>query len=229
MLLGIFIVFALLSFLVSQNLKRKVAEYSQTRLSMSGAEIAERMLRDNGIYDVKIVSIDGTLTDHYNPTNRTINLSHDVFEGRNVAAASVAAHETGHALQHADAYAPLQLRSALVPLQNASAKVINIMFIAMFVGAMALPHIISYDLALTVIVACYGVFTLFAFVTLPVEINASTRAIAWLTNRNLIEGETRQMACSALRSAAYTYVVAALSALATLLYYLLMLVGRSDD
>lgn len=229
MLLAIFIGFALLSFIVSSRLKSKFNKYSQVGLSMSGAEVAKRMLENNGIYDVTIRPVEGSLTDHYNPTDKTVNLSHDVYYGRSVSAAAVAAHETGHAIQHATAYSWLQLRTALVPLQNVSAKILNVIFIVMFAGAFLLPNLMPMTLALQIIVVAYAVFALFAVVTLPVEINASQRAIAWLTNSGIIVGETREQARDALKWAAYTYVVAALSAIATLLYYVMMLVGRNDD
>lgn len=229
MLLAIFIGFALLSFIVSSRLKSKFNKYSQVGLSMSGAEVAKRMLENNGICDVTIRPVEGSLTDHYNPTDKTVNLSHDVYYGRSVSAAAVAAHETGHAIQHATAYSWLQLRTALVPLQNVSAKILNVIFIVMFAGAFLLPNLMPMTLALQIIVAAYAVFALFAVVTLPVEINASQRAIAWLTNSGIIVGETREQARDALKWAAYTYVVAALSAIATLLYYVMMLVGRNDD
>ena len=229
MLLAVFIGFALLSFIVSSRLKSKFNKYSQVGLSMSGAEVAKRMLENNGIYDVTIRPVEGSLTDHYNPTDKTVNLSHDVYYGRSVSAAAVAAHETGHAIQHATAYSWLQLRTALVPLQNVSAKILNVIFIVMFAGAFLLPNLMPMTLALQIIVAAYAVFALFAVVTLPVEINASQRAIAWLTNSGIIVGETREQARDALKWAAYTYVVAALSAIATLLYYVMMLIGRNDD
>lgn len=229
MLLAIFIGFALLSFIVSSRLKSKFNKYSQVGLSMSGAEVAKRMLENNGIYDVTIRPVEGSLTDHYNPTDKTVNLSHDVYYGRSVSAVAVAAHETGHAIQHATAYSWLQLRTALVPLQNVSAKILNVIFIVMFAGAFLLPNLMPMTLALQIIVAAYAVFALFAVVTLPVEINASQRAIAWLTNTGIIVGETREQARDALKWAAYTYVVAALSAIATLLYYVMMLVGRNND
>lgn len=229
MLLAIFIGFALLSFIVSSRLKSKFNKYSQVGLSMSGAEVAKRMLENNGIYDVTIRPVEGSLTDHYNPTDKTVNLSHDVYYGRSVSAAAVAAHETGHAIQHATAYSWLQLRTALVPLQNVSAKILNVIFIVMFAGAFLLPNLMPMTLALQIIVAAYAIFALFAVVTLPVEINASQCAIAWLTNTGIIVGETREQARDALKWAAYTYVVAALSAIATLLYYVMMLVGRNDD
>ena len=220
MLLAIFIGFALLSFIVSSRLKSKFNKYSQVGLSMSGAEVAKRMLENNGIYDVTIRPVEGSLTDHYNPTDKTVNLSHDVYYGRSVSAAAVAAHETGHAIQHATAYSWLQLRTALVPLQNVSAKILNVIFIVMFAGAFLLPNLMPMTLALQIIVAAYAIFALFAVVTLPVEINASQRAIAWLTGSGIIVGETREQARNALKWAAYTYVVAALGSLATLLYYI---------
>ena len=228
MLWIIFIAFALLSLIVSTTLKSKMKRYAQKPLSLSGADVARRMLNDNGIYDVVIKPTEGVLTDHYNPTDKTINLSKDVYYGANVAAAAIAAHETGHAIQHADAYAPLQLRTMLVPVQNLSATILNIIFIAMFAGAFFLPNIFPMRLALQIIIVAYGIFTIFAFITLPVEINASQRAIKWLTDSRIIEGETREQARDGLKWAAYTYVVAALSALATLLYYVMLLADRRD-
>lgn len=228
-MLVIFITFALLSFFVSSRLKSKFKKYSEVGLPMSGAEVAKRMLQDNGIYDVTIRPVEGSLTDHYNPTDKSINLSNDVYYGQSVSAAAVAAHETGHAIQHATAYSMLELRTALVPLQNVSAKILNVIFIVMFAGAIFLPNLMPMQLALQIIVAAYAVFTLFAIVTLPVEINASQRAIAWLTNSGVIAGQTREQAKDALKWAAYTYVVAALSAIATLLYYVMMLVGQRDE
>lgn len=228
-MLILFIVFALLSWIVSNRLKSKFEKYQNVGVTMSGAEAAQKMLHDNGIYDVTIRPTEGTLTDHYNPTDKTINLSNDVYYGRNVSAVAVAAHETGHAVQHATAYSMLELRTTLVPLQNVSSKVINVIFWVMFLGAFILPNLIPYNLALLVIIAAYTIFTVFAFVTLPVEINASKRAVAWLTNAGIVSGETRENAIDALKWAAYTYVVAALSALATLLYYIWLFLGRSRD
>ncbi len=226
----IFIFFMLLSWIVGAQLKRRFKRYSNTPLQsgLSGKEIAEKMLRDNGIYDVKVFSVEGQLSDHYNPANKTVNLSPDVHNGRNVAAAAVAAHECGHAIQHAKAYAPLQMRSTLVPIQNVSARLLNIIFITMFIGAFLLPTIISFDLALIIIIACYSVFTLFAFITLPVEINASNRALAWLSNSGITFGKGHEQARDALKWAAMTYVVAALSALATLAYYVMLFMGRRE-
>ncbi len=226
----IFIVFALLSWIVSSQLKSRFERYSKVPLTsgLSGREVAERMLYANGITNVKVQSVQGQLTDHYNPADRTINLSHDVFNGRSVAAAAVAAHETGHAVQHYQSYAFLEFRSALVPLQNISAKVLNVIFIAMFAGAFLMPQLMPMKLALQVIIAAYAVFTLFAFVTLPVEIDASRRALAWLSTSGVTSGTSQAQAKDALKWAAYTYVVAALSALATLVYYIMIYTSRRD-
>ncbi|TRX72210.1 zinc metallopeptidase [Carboxylicivirga sp. M1479] len=229
-LLFIFIFFLALSWLVSSRLKSKFKAYSQIPINfgMTGKEVAEKMLYQNGLMNVQVNCVSGQLSDHYNPSNRSINLSPDVYNGRSVASAAVAAHETGHAVQHAKSYAFLEFRSALVPVQNISAKVLNFMFIAMFIGAFALPGMISYNLALQIIIACYGVFTLAAFITLPVEIDASRRALAWLNTAGITTQETHGKAKDALKWAAYTYVVAALSALATLLYYVMLFVGNRD-
>ncbi|MGQ1890108.1 zinc metallopeptidase [Thermophagus sp. OGC60D27] len=226
----IFLFFMIASLIVSAQLKRRFKKYSQTPLNsnLSGREVAEKMLHDNGIYDVKVLSARGHLTDHYNPANKTVNLSETVYNGRNVAAAAVAAHECGHAVQHAQSYAPLKLRSALVPVQNISSRILNAIFIMMFFGAFMLPNFITFDLALQIIIACYAVFTLFAFITLPVEINATRRALAWLHSANITSGRNHHQAQDALKWAAYTYVVAALSALATLAYYVMIFMGRRD-
>jgi len=223
-------VFMLLSWIVSAQLKSRFRRYSEIPVNygMSGKDVAEKMLHDNGINDVTVTSVEGQLTDHYNPLDKTVNLSRDVYNGRSVSAAAVAAHECGHAVQHAQAYAPLKLRSALVPIQNVSAKVMNFIFIAMFFGAFAFQRIFSFDTAIMIIIACYAVFTLFAMVTLPVEINASRRALAWLSNANVTGHDSFPQAKDALKWAAYTYVVAALSSLAMLLYWVFMLLGRRD-
>lgn len=230
MLWVIFGTFMIISLIVSWQLKSRFKKYAQIPLSngMSGADIAAKMLRDSGIYDVQIVSVEGQLTDHYNPKNKTINLSHDVFYGHHVSAAAVAAHETGHAIQHAHAYAPLQIRSALVPIQNISSTVMNVIFIGMFLGAFLLPSFIPMTLALQIIVFCYFIFTVFAFITLPVEFNASNRALIWLDSSGVATGVAQEKAKDALKWAAMTYVVAALSALATLLYYVALLAGNRD-
>lgn len=222
--------FLVLSLIVSQVLKSKFRKYSKVPINygMSGREVAEKMLQDNGLHQVRVTSTPGQLSDHYNPSTRTVNLSPDVYNGRSVAAAAVAAHECGHAIQHAAGYSWLNLRSTLVPIQNVSAKVLNIIFIALFFGAFAVKGLFTVDIALAIIVACYGIFTLFAFITLPVEINATNRALAWLERSGITDRSTHPQAQDALKWAAYTYVVAALSALVSLLYWLMMLMGRRD-
>ena len=222
--------FWLVSWLVSSKLKNKFKKYSQIGLSsgLSGREIAENMLRDNDIYDVNVISVTGQLTDHYNPTNKTVNLSKDVYNGRSAAAAAIAAHECGHAVQHATAYSMLQMRSAMVPIQNASSRIINMMFWALLVGSFALPGIIPMDTALLVIVICYAIFTLFAFITLPVEFDASNRALAWVDEHRVVNREEYAIAKDALKWAAMTYVVTAIGSLVTLLYYVWLLLGSRD-
>lgn len=224
----IFAVFAIFSMIVSRMLKSKFRKYSRIPITngMTGKDVAMKMLSDNGIYDVKVVPTDGSLSDHYNPANKTVALSQDVYYGRSVAAAAVAAHECGHAVQHARAYAPLKMRSALVPLQNISAQILNTIFVLMFFGVFFMSGFET--VALTVIVAAYAVFTLVAFITLPVEINASSRALAWLANSGVTNYSNHSQAKDALKWAAYTYVVAALSSLAMLLYFLLRLLGSRN-
>lgn len=228
MLFVIIIVFMIASWVVSSRLKSKFRKYSQVTLGsgLSGREIAELMLRDNGIYDVTVTSVEGKLTDHYNPANKTVNLSPDVYNGRSAAAAAVAAHECGHAVQHAKAYRWLEFRSAMVPVQNVSAKVMNMIFWAMILGSMFIEGLINPEIAILIIIACYSVFTLFAFITLPVEYDASNRALAWIKDRNIVDGREHEMAKDALNTAAQTYLVAALGALATLLYYVMIFLGR---
>jgi Zn-dependent membrane protease YugP len=223
-------VFMLLSWIVSAQLKSRFRRYSKIPVNygMTGKDIAEKMLHENGIHDVSVISVQGQLSDHYNPLDKTVNLSQDVYNGKNVSAAAVAAHECGHAVQHAQAYAPLKFRSALVPIQNVSAKVMNIIFISMFFGAAFFQRLFSMEFALIVIIGCYGVFTVFALVTLPVEINASKRALAWLSNANVTGYDSYPQARDALKWAAYTYVVAALSSLAMLLYFIFLFLGRRN-
>lgn len=229
-LLIIGVVFMLIGSLVSGRLRSKFREYSQTRLTqnLTGAEIARLMLADNGIYDVKVISVEGQLTDHYNPANKTVNLSEEVYNGRNAAAAAVAAHECGHAVQHATAYSMLELRSAMVPIQNVTSKVMNFIFIAMMFGAFAAKGLFSFDTALIVIIGSYTVFALFALITLPVEFDASRRALAWIENRGIVNRQEHDMAKDALKWAAMTYVVAALAALASLMYWVMIFLGRRD-
>ena len=184
------------------------------------------MLRDSGITDVQVLSVQGRLTDHYNPADKTVNLSPEVYSGRSVMAAAVAAHECGHAIQHATAYRPLEMRSALVPLQNASGKIMNFIFMALLFGSFLAPAFISFQAALPIIIGAYTIFTLFAFITLPVEYDATKRALAWVNNRNITTGEEHEMATDALNAAARTYLVAALGSLAMLLYYVLAFLGN---
>ena len=217
---GLFGIITLVSWLVQKSLELKFKKYSEVSLPLSGREVAEKMLHDNGIYDVDVISVDGQLTDHYNPSNKTVNLSEPVFEQRSVAAAAVAAHECGHAVQHAVGYAPLKLRSALVPAVSFSSKWMPWILLAgvLLVNFSVIP--------LGVGIVLFAITTLFSFITLPVEINASMRAVQWLEQAGITNSETIPMAKSALRSAAYTYVVAALSSLATLLYYIVIFLGR---
>ncbi len=227
----IIIVFIIASLVVSTRLKNKFKKYSKIALSsnLTGKEIAQLMLADHGIHDVSVTCVEGTLTDHYNPGNKTVNLSPDVYNGRSAAAAAVASHECGHAVQHATAYSFLEFRSAMVPIQNVSGRIINIVFMMMFFGAFFLPQIVPYNLAILVIIACYGVFTLFAFITLPVEFDASKRALAWIEDRKIVNSSEHAMAKDALNTAAQTYIIAALSALASLLYWVMIFLGGSRD
>lgn len=222
--------FMLVGWMVSSRLKGKFQRYSEVHLTkdLTGADVARLMLADHGLSDVKVISVEGQLTDHYNPANKTVNLSEAVYNGRNAAATAVAAHECGHAVQHAKAYSMLELRSAMVPIQNISAKVINFVFIAMMFGAFAFRGIFSPELALLVIIACYGVFALFALITLPVEFDASKRALAWIDNRGIVTRQEHDMAKDALKWAAMTYVVAAIGAITMLLYYVMIFLGRRD-
>lgn len=218
----LFITIALLSWAVSGLLNHRFKKYSQVYLPLTGKEVAERMLRDNGITDVVVTCTSGHLTDHYDPRNKTVNLSEGVYNSNSVAAAAVAAHECGHAIQHAYAYSPLAIRTALVPIVTFASRWLTWILL----GGILLLEIFPQLLLAGVIL--YGFTTLFAFITLPVEINASTRAVAWLEQAGITDRETTPMASSALRSAAYTYVVAALSSLGTLVYYVILLVGRRD-
>lgn len=206
----------LASFLVQNMLQRRFEKYSKVPLTngMTGAEVARKMMNDNGIYDVKVECIPGMLTDHYNPATKTVNLSEAVYSGRSVAAAAVAAHECGHVVQHAVGYAPLKMRTALVPIVTFSNNIV--MWILLF-GVM-MVNVFPALLWLGIIL--FATTTLFSFVTLPVEINASSRAVNWLESAGITNYETKPMAIDALKWAAYTYVIAALSSLATLFYYI---------
>ncbi|MBQ0057089.1 MAG: zinc metallopeptidase [Bacteroidales bacterium] len=207
---------ALISYLVQQNLKNKFEKYSATPLDsgMTGAEVAQKMLRDNGIYDVKVQPHEGWLSDHYDPSSKTVNLSHDVFYSRSVASAAVAAHECGHAVQHATAYSFLQLRSALVPAVQFSSNIISWVLLAGVLLINVFPALLLIGILM------FALTTLFSFVTLPVEIDASRRATKWLQSAGITNSYNHPMAVDALKSAAYTYVIAALSSLATLIYYI---------
>ncbi|MBC8151777.1 MAG: zinc metallopeptidase [Bacteroidetes bacterium] len=221
----IFIVFAGLSWLVQWRLRSKFNEYSQIGLGngMSGAEIAEKMLKENNIYDVRVLSVEGMLTDHYNPADKTVNLSADVFYGRSVSAAAVAAHECGHAVQHSCAYAPLKLRSAIVPFVSVSSQYLQ------WVIIIGIVMINTTLLPLTIGVGLFALTTLFSFITLPVEFDASRRALAWVKDRDVVTEREYGYAKDALWWAAMTYVVAALGSLASLLYYASLLNGRRNN
>ena len=221
----IFIGFALISWLISSNLKNKFKKYSKISLGngLTGQVIAEKMLRENGIYDVKVTATSGILTDHYNPVTKTVNLSEAVFHNDSVAAAAVAAHECGHAVQHATAYAPLTLRSKLVPAVSFASQWMQWVLLA----GLLLVNQLGTTLLLAGIVL-FAATTLFSFITLPVEIDASRRALAWLESTGITTSENHDKAKDALKSAAYTYVVAALGSLATLLYYIWIFMGRRN-
>ncbi|HMP98579.1 MAG TPA: zinc metallopeptidase [Cyclobacteriaceae bacterium] len=226
--IGIF--FMIVGSIVSSRLKSKFKEYSQTPLNknLTGADIARLMLADNGITDVKVVQVDGKLTDHYNPATKTVSLSSEVYNGRNAAAAAVASHECGHAVQHATAYSMLEFRSAMVPVQNITSRIMNIIFFAMMFGAFAIEGLFSFDTAILVIIGCYSVFALFALITLPVEFDASKRALAWVQQRGIVNSDEYDMAKDALKWAAMTYVVAAIAALASLMYWVMIFLARRD-
>lgn len=221
----IFIGIAVVSYIVQANLKNKFNRYSQEPLSgnLTGRDVAVKMLHDNGIYDVQVTSTPGMLTDHYNPANKTVNLSEGVFNSASVAAAAVAAHECGHAVQHAKAYSMLQLRSSLVPIVNFSSQIMSWVLLAGILLVQTMPQILLVGIVL------FATTTLFSFVTLPVEIDASRRALQWLNRSGITYGVTHSHAQDALRSAAYTYVVAALGSLATLIYYVMIFLGSRRD
>lgn len=223
--MGIFIIFGvfmLLSWLVSSQLKSRFNKYSRMplRSGLSGREIAEKMLRESGVEGVRVISTPGKLTDHYNPASRTVNLSPEVYQGRSVAAAAVAAHECGHAVQHARAYAFLQMRSSLVPVISVSSRYMQWVLLAGILTVEAYPGILLAGIIM------FAATTLFSFVTLPVEFDATKRALSWLTSTGMTVGEEYSNAKDALKWASLTYVVAALASLATLLYYIMIFLGR---
>ena len=222
----IFIGIAVISYIVQANLKNKFNRYSREPLAtnMTGRDVALKMLHDNGIYDVQVTSTPGQLTDHYNPANKTVNLSEGVYNSCSVAAAAVAAHECGHAVQHATAYSMLKMRSNLVPIVNFSSQIMSWVLLAGILMVQTMPQILLIGIVL------FATTTLFSFITLPVEINASQRALVWLSQAGITNAFTHDKAEDALRSAAYTYVVAALGSLATLLYYVMIFLGgRNRD
>lgn len=220
----IFIGFTLISWLISNQLKSRFTKYSKipTANGMTGRDVAEKMLRDNGITGVKIGSVEGQLTDHYNPVNKTINLSKEVYFGNSIAAAAVAAHECGHAVQHAKAYGMLKMRSALVPVVSFASHWVQWILLAGILMVNTFPQLLLAGIIL------FAIMTLFSFITLPVEINASHRALVWLRNSGITDYQTQGYAFDALKWAAYTYVIAALSSLATLLYYVMIYLGRRN-
>lgn len=219
----LFITIALASWLVSALVQQRFKKYSKVYIPLTGKQVAEKMLRDNGIYDVQVVSTPGHLTDHYDPRTKTVNLSDSVYNSNSVAAAAVAAHECGHAVQHAHEYAPLQMRSALVPVVSFASKWVTWILLGGITLINTFPSLMLIGIIL------YAATTLFAFITLPVEINASTRAVQWLEQAGITDLQTTPMAATALRSAAYTYVVSALASLGTLIYYILIYIGGSRD
>ena len=227
-IIAISVIFMVIGMIVQYRLKSKFAQYSKipTSSGFSGAEVAKKMLRDNGIYDVEVTSVQGSLTDHYNPLNKTVNLSSEVYEGRNVSAAAVAAHECGHAVQHATAYSMLMLRSKIVPAVQISSTLSQWIIIA-GLGFMGFgggnPTILLIGIIL------FAVTTLFSIITLPVEFDASARALSWLSTANITNSEEKDNAKDALKWAALTYVVAALASIAMLVQYILIYQGRSRD
>jgi len=223
--MGIYVIvfgIMLIGWMVQSTLKNKFRKYAETPIGsgLSGKEVAEKMLRDNGITDVQVISVEGQLTDHYNPLKKTVNLSEGVYQGRNAAAAAVAAHECGHAVQHARAYAMLNLRSALVPVVSVASRWVMWVLLAGVLMLQTFPQLLLIGIVL------FGMTTLFSFVTLPVEFDASRRALAWLTQSGVATGLEHDQAKDALKWAALTYVVAAVGSLATLMYYILIYTNR---
>ena len=212
-----------LSFIIQRTLTSRFEKYSKVPngSNMTGAQIAERMLLDHNIHDVKVTCVKGTLTDHYNPQTKSVNLSEGVYHGSSVAAAAVAAHECGHVVQHATGYAPLKMRTALVPVVQFSSNIVQWVLLLGIFMVESFPQLLWFGIGL------FALTTLFSFITLPVEINASRRAVAWLERSNLTNYETRPMAVDSLKWAAYTYVVAAIGSLATLIYYIMIAQRRS--
>jgi Zn-dependent membrane protease YugP len=216
----IFIAVAIASFAVQASLNSKFEKYSKIPVGLTGREVATKMLHDSGITDVRVISTPGKLTDHYNPIDKTINLSEGVYNSSSVAAAAVAAHECGHAVQHAHAYTPLKLRSSLVPVVSFASKWMQWLLLAGIIFVQSFPQLLLIGIIL------FATTTLFSFITLPVEIDASRRALAWLSNAGITNYSTQQPARDALKTAAYTYIIAALGSLASLIYYIMIFMGR---
>ncbi len=218
----IFIAVAVAGWIVQGTLQNRFKKYSKIPLrnGMTGKEVAEKMLHDNGIYDVQVISVRGQLTDHYNPLNKTINLSEPVYGSYSVAAAAVAAHETGHAIQHATEYAPLKMRSALVPVVSSTSKWVTWVILAGIIMIQTFPMLLWIGIAM------FALTTLFSFITLPVEKDATNRALRWLSSAGITDASNHNQAVDALRWAGYTYVVAAVGSLATLLYYIMIAMNR---
>ena len=225
--MGIYVIFgviALVSYIVQAQLNSKFEKYSKEPLpnGLRGCDVAQRMLAQNGLHDVRVTQVNGRLTDHYNPTDKTVNLSAEVYNGNSVAAAAVAAHECGHAVQHAKAYSFLTMRSKMVPAVSFASKFMPWLLLAGILTIETFPMLMLGGIIL------FAITTLFSFVTLPVDIDASRRALAWLNSAHVTDYKTHDHAKDALKSAAYTYVVAALGSLATLIYYILIFSSRRD-
>ena len=220
----IFGIIAIISYVVQINLRNKMQRYGKVQLpnGMTGSDVAMRMLAQNGLSNVKVTQVDGYLTDHYNPANHTVNLSKEIYYGNSVAAAAVAAHECGHAVQHATSYSFLQLRSKLVPVVNFSSNIMPWVLLA------GIATIEIFPILMLIGIILFATTTLFSFVTLPVEIDASRRALAWLNSAGITSGAIHDQAKNALKSAAYTYVVAAISSLGTLIYYIIIYNSRRN-
>ena len=216
-------------YFVQWQLKKRFTRYGEVLLpsGMTGRQIAERMLTDYGINDVRVISVPGSLSDHYNPADKTVNLSPEVYSGQSVSAAAVAAHECGHAVQHATAYAWLTMRSKMVPMVNFSSQIMNALFLLSILGVAAFQW--NYGLMIQLIIAAQAILTVFALITLPVEYDASNRALVWLERTSITVGMQQDQAKDALKWAARTYLVAAIASVTQLVYYIMLYMGRSDD
>jgi hypothetical protein len=222
-------VFMLIGLLVSSRLKSKFAKYSKEPLSsgLSGKDIAEKMLKENGLYDVKVLSVEGRLSDHYNPMDKTVNLSSDVYNGRHIASAAVAAHECGHAVQHATAYKWLMMRSKIVPVVQVASNLMSFLTFGLAFAAYSMPNMMNSMLLIFIVLQ--SAITLFSLITLPVEVDASRRALVWLDNSRITRSQEHEDAKDALTWAAYTYFVAALGSIATLVYYIWRFTSNNRD